>query len=126
MKHLPVLDGVRGLAILSVLSPSELSSAIALQDKSMVGRANGVGPKLATRIVTELRGKEVVQGWEAQVRAGDLAAVVLDLLVRHYDPMYSASIQRNFKRHAEALPITLIDRSPASLQAAAKALLAAG
>ncbi|MDV3252960.1 Holliday junction branch migration protein RuvA [Devosia sp. BK] len=45
------------LAILSVLSPSELSSAIALQDKAMVGRANGVGPKLAVRIVTELRGK---------------------------------------------------------------------
>ena len=45
------------LAILSVLTPSELSSAIALQDKTMVGRANGVGPKLAQRIVTELRGK---------------------------------------------------------------------
>lgn len=45
------------LAILSVLTPSELSSAIALQDKAMVGRANGVGPKLAQRIVTELRGK---------------------------------------------------------------------
>ncbi len=45
------------LAILSALSPSELSSAIALQDKSMVGRANGVGPKLAVRIVTELKGK---------------------------------------------------------------------
>ncbi len=45
------------LAILSVMSPSELSSAVALQDKAMVGRANGVGPKLATRIVTELKGK---------------------------------------------------------------------
>lgn len=45
------------LSILSVLSPSELSSAIALQDKAMVGRANGVGPKLAVRIVTELKGK---------------------------------------------------------------------
>jgi Holliday junction DNA helicase RuvA len=45
------------LAILSVLSPSELSSAVALQDKAMVGRANGVGPKLAVRIVTELKGK---------------------------------------------------------------------
>lgn len=45
------------LAILSVLSPAELSSAIALQDKAMVGRANGVGPKLAVRIVTELKGK---------------------------------------------------------------------
>lgn len=45
------------LAILSVLSPSELSSAIALQDKAMIGRANGVGPKLAMRLVTELKGK---------------------------------------------------------------------
>lgn len=45
------------LAILSVLTPSELSSAIALQDKAMVGRASGVGPKLAQRIVSELKGK---------------------------------------------------------------------
>ncbi len=45
------------LSILSVLTPTELASAIALQDKAMVGRANGVGPKLALRIVTELKGK---------------------------------------------------------------------
>jgi len=45
------------LAILTVLSPAELSSAIALQDKAMVGRASGVGPKLAQRIVSELKGK---------------------------------------------------------------------
>jgi Holliday junction DNA helicase RuvA len=46
-----------GLSILSTLAISELSSAVALQDKAMVGRANGVGPKLAVRIVTELKGK---------------------------------------------------------------------
>jgi len=45
------------LSILSTLSPSELSSAIALGDKAMIGRANGVGPKLALRVVTELKGK---------------------------------------------------------------------
>jgi len=45
------------LSILSVLTPSELASAIALQDKAMIGRANGVGPKLAVRLVTELKGK---------------------------------------------------------------------
>jgi len=50
------------LAILSALTPSELSSAIALQDKAMVGRASGVGPKLAVRIVTELKGKVPATG----------------------------------------------------------------
>lgn len=50
------------LSILSVLSPSDLTSAIALQDKAMIGRANGVGPKLAIRIVTELKGKVPAMG----------------------------------------------------------------
>jgi Holliday junction DNA helicase RuvA len=50
------------LSILSTLSISELSSAIALQDKAMVGRASGVGPKLAIRVVTELKGKVPATG----------------------------------------------------------------
>lgn len=45
------------LAILSILSPGELASAIALQDKAQVSRAAGVGPKLAARIVAELKDK---------------------------------------------------------------------
>jgi Holliday junction DNA helicase RuvA len=45
------------LSVLSTLSTGELASAIALQDKAMVGRASGVGPKLALRLVTELKGK---------------------------------------------------------------------
>ncbi len=58
-----ILLGVQGvgarvaLAILSTLSPSEIASAIALQDKAMMGRAPGVGPKLAQRLVSELKGK---------------------------------------------------------------------
>ncbi len=46
-----------GLAILSALQPSELQNAIAAQDKTAVSRAKGVGPKVATRIVTELKDK---------------------------------------------------------------------
>ncbi len=38
------------LSILSTLTTGELRPAIALQDKAMVGRANGVGPKLAVRV----------------------------------------------------------------------------
>lgn len=58
-----MLTGVQGvgarvaLAILSALEPAELHRAIAAQDKAMVARANGVGPKLAERIVRELKDK---------------------------------------------------------------------
>ena len=45
------------LAILSTLSAHEIGNAIALQDKAMIGRANGVGKKLAERIVLELKDK---------------------------------------------------------------------
>jgi Holliday junction DNA helicase RuvA len=45
------------LAIQATLSPSDIASAIALQDKSMVSRAPGVGPKVAQRIVSELKDK---------------------------------------------------------------------
>lgn len=45
------------LAILSVLPPERLAAAIAAQDKASVAQSNGVGPKLAQRIVTELKDK---------------------------------------------------------------------
>jgi len=45
------------LAILSILPPDELANAIAMQDKATVSRASGVGPKLAARIVAELKDK---------------------------------------------------------------------
>jgi Holliday junction DNA helicase RuvA len=45
------------LAILSILSGGEIATAIGTQDKAMIGRAPGVGPKLAQRIVTELKDK---------------------------------------------------------------------
>ena len=45
------------LAIMSVLSGDELTDAVIAEDKAAVSRANGVGPKLAARIVIELRDK---------------------------------------------------------------------
>jgi holliday junction DNA helicase RuvA len=45
------------LAVLGTLKPADLASAIALRDKAMVARTPGVGPKVAERIVTELKDK---------------------------------------------------------------------
>jgi len=59
------VQGVGGrvaLAILSVLAPDELARAVNAGDKAMVARANGVGPKLALRIVNELKDKALLEG----------------------------------------------------------------
>jgi Holliday junction DNA helicase RuvA len=45
------------LAVLGTLKPSELATAIAMRDKAMIVRTPGVGPKVAERIVTELKDK---------------------------------------------------------------------
>jgi Holliday junction DNA helicase RuvA len=45
------------LAVLGTLPPAELANAIALRDKAAVTRTPGVGPKVAERIVTELKDK---------------------------------------------------------------------
>lgn len=50
------------LAILSTLSVGELGTAVGTQDKAMIGRAPGVGPKLAQRLVSELKDKAPVFG----------------------------------------------------------------
>jgi Holliday junction DNA helicase RuvA len=58
-----LLTGVQGvgarvaLAILSALEPADIGRAVMAQDKATVARANGVGPKLAERIVRELKDK---------------------------------------------------------------------
>lgn len=70
---LQIVQGVGSkvaLAVLSTLTPSELANAIALQDKTSIGRAPGVGPKVAVRILTELKNKAPAFAGEAQAGIG--------------------------------------------------------
>ncbi|WP_304070646.1 Holliday junction branch migration protein RuvA [Maricaulis maris] len=58
--HLQNIQGVgakAAFAILDTVPVSEIANAAALGDKSTFARAKGVGPKLATRIATELKDK---------------------------------------------------------------------
>jgi len=50
------------MAVLDVLPPAELAGAVQRGDQALVARANGVGPKLAQRIVLELKGKPLGDG----------------------------------------------------------------
>lgn len=53
------------IAIIDTLTVNEMTDAISLQDKASFARANGVGPKLAARIVQELAGKAPPRGFLA-------------------------------------------------------------
>ena len=84
-----------GLAILSALSPGELQSACAAQDAAMVARAQGVGPKLAGRIVNELKDKAgalptSVGGAVAMPRGGASADAVSALQNLGFKPAIAA------------------------------------
>lgn len=50
------------LAVLSTLTPNELASAIAMQDKALIARTPGIGPKVAQRVISELKDKAPALG----------------------------------------------------------------
>ncbi|MET3614646.1 Holliday junction DNA helicase RuvA [Rhizobium aquaticum] len=85
---LQVVQGIGSkvaLAVLSTLTPSELANAIALQDKTAISRAPGVGPKVAIRILTELKnkapafaGEAVNMGLKQEIGEGVASAPVAD------------------------------------------------
>ncbi|MBM3585710.1 MAG: Holliday junction branch migration protein RuvA [Alphaproteobacteria bacterium] len=85
-----LLQGVQGvgprlaLAVLGTLAVDDLARAIAAGDRAAVGRTHGVGPKLAQRIVTELKDKIDVAlsaPAEAAAQAGGDGADAVSVLV---------------------------------------------
>ncbi|WP_199554934.1 Holliday junction branch migration protein RuvA [Sandaracinobacteroides hominis] len=71
------VGGKVGLAILGAVPVEDLARVVTLEDKAMIARANGVGPRLAARIVTELKGKDLPgAGTELAAAAAVLAAPV--------------------------------------------------
>jgi tRNA 2-selenouridine synthase len=73
--------------------------------------------------LTALKGRSVVQSWQAQARAGEFAPVVLDLLQSHYDPAYLQSMVRNFKQFDTAVALHPQDRSPESMMRVAQEVM---
>lgn len=105
------------LAVLDVLPPAELAAAVARDDKAAVARASGVGPKLALRIVTELKGKPIsdgpVAGFHAQIvtaqpmkasASGEAVAALMGLGIA----------EPAARRHVEAAAIRLGEEAEAS------------
>ena len=74
-------------------------------------------------LLTELKGKAVVNAWQAQLDSGQLELVVRDLLVGHYDPTYAKSVARNFVKFPHATAAPLQNRHASSMQSLAACLV---
>lgn len=63
------------------------------------------------QVLTDFRGKAVVEAWQASVRAGQIEPVVQELLTQHYDPVYLQSMRRNFRQFEASKTIAPKDHS---------------
>lgn len=121
-----LLNSVQGvgakmaLAILSVLPPNDLVRAIAAQDKASLARANGVGPKLAGRIASELKDKAgaVVLGPVAAVNGAKAGGEVSEDAV-------SALVNLGYRR-AEAFAAVAKASGDLGAKASVESLIKAG
>ena len=77
-------------------------------------------------VLAEFRGKVVVEGWMASVRSGNIEPVVQQLLTEHYDPVYLQSMQRNFKKFADAKTIAPDDHSAEAMAKLALQMMGSG
>ena len=73
--------------------------------------------------LTEARGKATVLDWQLRARSGDVASVVRELLLKHYDPVYLQSMQRNFTQYGTARQLAPHDHSAGAMAALAQSML---
>ncbi|CDS49069.1 Selenophosphate-dependent tRNA 2-selenouridine synthase [Polaromonas sp. CG9_12] len=74
--------------------------------------------------LTEARGKATVLDWQARARNGNVASVVLELLLEHYDPGYLQSMQRNFIQYKAARSLAPRDHTVQAMTELAGSMLA--
>ncbi|HBZ07871.1 MAG TPA: tRNA 2-selenouridine(34) synthase MnmH [Massilia sp.] len=75
--------------------------------------------------LVQLHGRARIDTWHAMAKAGEMPALVDQLLVEHYDPAYLRSIDRNFAQYGQARVLELADIAPEDFAKAAQALMAA-
>lgn len=114
------------LAILSTLTVDQLIHAVAAQDKKMLGQAQGVGPKLAARIVSELKDKAggIALGPAAGAASGSSAPAMPGLAPAVADAV-SALVNLGYGR-AEALGAVARAAAKAGPAAVVEALIKGG
>ena len=118
-----LIEAMRQSACLNLVLPDEERVQLLMEEYDFfVQNGEHFCERLAA--LKESRGAAQVAQWQVQVRAGDIASVVQELLTLHYDPVYLQSMRRNFKGFDETNSIAPKDRSPGAMAALAREMLA--
>lgn len=118
----PLILAMRSSPCINLQMPNEQRVALLLEDYDFfVQNTERFCERLEA--LTQARGKAVIAQWQADVRAGRIASVVLELLTEHYDPVYLQSMQRNFPQYPQAKPVHAGSIDLAAMQALARVLL---
>jgi tRNA 2-selenouridine synthase len=117
-----LLDAMRGAQCVRVNTSQPLRVAL-LKDEyaHFLLDPAALGAKLQRLL--PLHGRKIIDRWNEAATAGDFDAVVEDLLVRHYDPTYARSIERNFPRVDDALTVVPMGIDAAAFAAVAREIL---
>lgn len=110
------------MAVLGILSPEELAQAVAAQDTATISRANGVGPKLAKRVASELKDK--IGAFALGPAAGIATVAALDTPAAVTDAV-SVLVNLGYRRTEAHGAITKASRQ-LGMEAAAEDLIKAG
>jgi len=119
-----LLVAMRTSPCVRVATPQPLRVALLKEEYAhFLADPDALAAKLAHLV--PLHGHATIQQWNDAARAGDFDTMVDDLLVRHYDPTYSRSIERNFPRVADALTVVPAGIAIAEFRALAEQVIAA-
>ena len=118
-----LIKAMRASPCLNLVLPEDERVALLLEDYDFfVSDIEFFCNRLAA--LTEARGKAVVGDWQARARSGDVAPVVRELLLKHYDPVYLQSMRRNFVQYETAEQVSPEGRGAEAMTALARSLLA--
>lgn len=118
----PLIEAMRASPCLSLILPDVERVALLMEDYAFfVHNTEPFCERL--ELLTSLLGKALVAEWQASVRSGIIEPVVLELLQRHYDPVYLRSMRSNFRQFAEARIIEPADHSGAAMAVLAEQLV---
>ena len=117
-----LIEAMRQSPCLNLVLPDAERVALLMEDYSFfVHDVESFCERL--QVLTDFKGRVLVQGWQRQVRAGNIAPVVQELLTLHYDPSYLQSMQRNFVRYSNAKLIAPKDHSTRAMALMAQEIM---